>query len=85
MQIVQELCRRPGLNKCGFEMPTIYIPNPQKVRKKILYCEYFMNYNSFDNENTVLSSVHFFPHIFVLGAEFKALLLLGVRADIDYT
>uniref|UniRef100_A0A4W4F6H9 Dynamin N-terminal domain-containing protein n=1 Tax=Electrophorus electricus TaxID=8005 RepID=A0A4W4F6H9_ELEEL len=30
MQIVQELCRRPGLNKCGFEMPTIYIPNPQK-------------------------------------------------------
>ncbi len=32
MQIVQELCRRPGLNKCGFEMPTIYIPNPQKVR-----------------------------------------------------
>ncbi|KAL4636109.1 hypothetical protein GN956_G13723 [Arapaima gigas] len=29
MQIVQELCRRPGLNKCGFEMPTIYIPNPQ--------------------------------------------------------
>lgn len=32
MQIVQELCRRPGLNKCGFEMPTIYIPNPQKVK-----------------------------------------------------
>ncbi|XP_061624162.1 uncharacterized protein si:dkey-98f17.5 [Phyllopteryx taeniolatus] len=30
MQIVQELCRRQGLNKCGFEMPTIYIPNPQK-------------------------------------------------------
>lgn len=31
MQIVQELCKRPGLNKCGFEMPTIYIPNPNKV------------------------------------------------------
>ncbi|GAA6075355.1 uncharacterized protein si:dkey-98f17.5 isoform X1, partial [Tachysurus ichikawai] len=31
MQIVQELCRRPGLNKCGFEMPTIYIPNPQRA------------------------------------------------------
>ncbi|XP_062874361.1 sarcalumenin [Trichomycterus rosablanca] len=30
MQIIQELCRRPGLNKCGFEMPTIYIPNPQR-------------------------------------------------------
>lgn len=37
MQIVQELCRRPGLNKCGFEMPTIYIPNLQKVR---LWCSH---------------------------------------------
>jgi len=26
MQITQELCKRPGLNKAGFEMPTIYIP-----------------------------------------------------------
>ncbi|XP_076845925.1 uncharacterized protein LOC143491100 isoform X2 [Brachyhypopomus gauderio] len=33
MQIVQELCRRPGLNKCGFQMPTIYIPNPQKTSR----------------------------------------------------
>lgn len=32
MQIVQELCKRPGLNKCGFDMPTIYVPNPNKVR-----------------------------------------------------
>lgn len=31
MQIVQELCKRPGLNKCGFDMPTIYLPNPNKV------------------------------------------------------
>ncbi|XP_075993090.1 uncharacterized protein LOC142987981 [Genypterus blacodes] len=30
MQIVQELCKRPGLNKCGFDMPTIYVPNPTK-------------------------------------------------------
>lgn len=30
MQIVQELCKRPCLNKCGFDMPTIYIPNPNK-------------------------------------------------------
>ncbi|XP_060749057.1 uncharacterized protein LOC132861515 [Tachysurus vachellii] len=30
MQIVQELCKHPGLNKCGFDMPTIYIPNPNK-------------------------------------------------------
>lgn len=30
MQIVQELCKRPGLNRTGFDMPTIYIPNPQK-------------------------------------------------------
>ena len=28
MQIVQELCKRPGLNKTGFDMPTIFIPNP---------------------------------------------------------
>lgn len=38
MQIVQELCRRPGLNKCGFEMPTIYIPNPQKVKWTVRFC-----------------------------------------------
>ncbi|CAG0895659.1 unnamed protein product [Darwinula stevensoni] len=31
MQIVQELCKRPGLNKQGFDMPTIYIPNPNKT------------------------------------------------------
>ncbi|XP_071551050.1 uncharacterized protein [Panulirus ornatus] len=30
MQIVQELCKRPGLNKTGFEMPTVYIPNTNK-------------------------------------------------------
>lgn len=41
MQIVQELCRRPGLNKCGFEMPTIYIPNPQKVKHCVFLCELF--------------------------------------------
>ncbi|KAL5246482.1 hypothetical protein ACHWQZ_G018636 [Mnemiopsis leidyi] len=27
MQVVQELCKRPGLNKTGFDMPTIYIPS----------------------------------------------------------
>lgn len=32
MQIVQELCKRPGLNKCGFDMPTIYIPDPNLIR-----------------------------------------------------
>ena len=31
MQIVQELCKRPGLNRTGFDMPTIYIPNPNKT------------------------------------------------------
>ena len=34
MQIVQELCKRPTLNRTGFDMPTIYIPNPDKVIKK---------------------------------------------------
>lgn len=33
MQIVQELCKRPGLNKCGFDMPTIYIPNSSITRQ----------------------------------------------------
>ena len=38
MQIVQELCKRPGLNRTGFEMPTIYIPNPSgKVYDCILW------------------------------------------------
>lgn len=40
MQIVQELCKRPGLNKCGFDMPTIYIPNPNKVRDLLSYCPF---------------------------------------------
>ncbi|XP_064180659.1 uncharacterized protein LOC135249206 isoform X2 [Anguilla rostrata] len=35
MQIVQELCKRPGLNKCGFDMPTIYIPNPNKPCRSV--------------------------------------------------
>jgi len=26
MQIVQELCKRPSLNRTGFDMPTIYVP-----------------------------------------------------------
>ena len=26
MQITQELCKRPGLNRAGFDMPTIFIP-----------------------------------------------------------
>lgn len=30
MQIVQELCKRPGLNRTGFDMPTIYIPNSNR-------------------------------------------------------
>merc|ERR1719445_881100 len=30
MQIVQELCKRPNLNRTGFDMPTIYVPNPNK-------------------------------------------------------
>ena len=31
MQIVQELCKRPTLNRTGFDMPTIFIPNSEKV------------------------------------------------------
>ncbi|XP_015783922.1 uncharacterized protein LOC107361601 [Tetranychus urticae] len=32
MQIVQELCKRPGLNKTGFQMATIYIPDSRIMR-----------------------------------------------------
>lgn len=39
MQIVQELCKRPGLNKAGFDMPTIYIPDSNKV------CLIFFNFS----------------------------------------
>lgn len=34
MQIVQELCKRPGLNKAGFEMLTIYIPTLQEKKTR---------------------------------------------------
>lgn len=30
MQIVQELCKRPNLNRTGFEMQTIYVPSLKK-------------------------------------------------------
>ena len=30
MSSLQELCKRPGLNRTGFDMPTIYVPNPNK-------------------------------------------------------
>nr|XP_002131924.3 uncharacterized protein LOC100182022 isoform X1 [Ciona intestinalis]XP_009862467.1 uncharacterized protein LOC100182022 isoform X2 [Ciona intestinalis] len=33
MQIVQELCKRPNLNRTGFDMPTIYIPSMGKTSK----------------------------------------------------
>ena len=35
MQIVQELCKRPTLNRTGFDMPTIYIPNTEKDNRCI--------------------------------------------------
>ena len=38
MQIVQELCKRPGLNQCGFEMSTIYIPNHGDLKLRDQMC-----------------------------------------------
>ena len=35
MQIVQELCKRPGLNKAGFDMLTIYVPTLQEKGKSV--------------------------------------------------
>ncbi|KAI1896362.1 hypothetical protein AGOR_G00094010 [Albula goreensis] len=39
MQIVQELCKRPGLNMCGFDMPTIYIPSLTKPNHCVNHIE----------------------------------------------
>ncbi|GLG92439.1 Protein of unknown function [Gryllus bimaculatus] len=41
MQIVQELCKRPGLNRTGFDMPTIYIPkeNARCVNQIEMVCK----------------------------------------------
>ncbi|KAJ6218443.1 hypothetical protein RDWZM_009600 [Blomia tropicalis] len=38
MQIVQELCKRNGLNQCGFEMSTIYIPNHANLKNNQQMC-----------------------------------------------
>lgn len=38
MQITQELCKRPGLNKAGFEMQTIYIPTLLDKVMQAHYC-----------------------------------------------
>ncbi|WAR02644.1 hypothetical protein MAR_009202 [Mya arenaria] len=34
MQIVQELCKRPGLNRTGFDMPTIYVPSMNQKQSR---------------------------------------------------
>ncbi|XP_022107367.1 EH domain-containing protein 1-like isoform X2 [Acanthaster planci] len=34
MQIVQELCKRPGLNRTGFDMPTIYVPTQSSNKSR---------------------------------------------------
>ena len=36
MQTVQELCKRPGLNRSGFDMPTIYLPEANGA--KVVVC-----------------------------------------------
>lgn len=58
MQIVQELCKRPGLNKCGFDMPTIYIPNPNKVRALLLAALPHWTGLSLCSFSTLFLSVH---------------------------
>jgi hypothetical protein len=40
MQIVQELCKRPGLNRTGFDMPTIYLP---ELCSKVRHNQYLIN------------------------------------------
>ena len=39
MQITQELCKRPGLNRAGFEMPTIFVPSlTERVSVIVMMC-----------------------------------------------
>ncbi|KAH9528846.1 hypothetical protein DERF_002761 [Dermatophagoides farinae] len=38
MQIVQELCERPGLNQSGFDMLTIYLPDQPDLRLRERMC-----------------------------------------------
>ena len=38
MQIVQELCKRPGLDQSGFEMLTIYIPDHAGLKHQEIMC-----------------------------------------------
>ena len=38
MQIVQELCERPGLNQSGFDMLTIYLPDQPDLRQRERMC-----------------------------------------------
>lgn len=38
MQVVQELCKRPGLNKAGFDMLTIFVPT---LQEKVFFNQIF--------------------------------------------
>lgn len=50
MQITQELCKRPGLNKTGFDMPTIYIPT---LTDKHVQCENHLDVLCEDIDKTI--------------------------------
>lgn len=54
MQITQELCKRPGLNKAGFEMPTIYIPTLLDKVTYILPYVFIMQWHIFHVQTFVL-------------------------------
>ena len=76
MQIVQELCKRPGLNRTGFDMPTIYIPNPNKVWN-ISYCPLFS-----DSILQVLNSGHLKCYISIEYLVFGAVMGFSYRYNL---
>ena len=67
MQITQELCKRPGLNKAGFEMPTIYIPTLLDKVTYILPYVFIMQWHIFHVQTFVLC-LAFLSHGFVFNA-----------------
>ena len=43
MQIVQNLCRQPEISKTNFDMPTIYLPDLAKVKRRFVRHGYNVN------------------------------------------
>ncbi|XP_064392278.1 uncharacterized protein LOC135339954 [Halichondria panicea] len=54
IQITQEICKRPGLNKAGFDMPAIFVPT---LAEKSSKCENQIEELCLEIENTINRSI----------------------------